>query len=427
MLTVVFSLTLVMLKVKMTLIKPGKMTKQKMKETFFFAIVLLLAACSVKDQGYVVVNSFNSDIRDKAVVVSRAELNKYVKLTGDEVVAVKDEAGNYLPSQCDDINGDGTWDELVFLIDLKAGEKKSVLFEAVEESEVPQFSQRTNIRFGDKKPPYEEIVLGTRLITSDSPSSTKAFQMEGPAWENDIIGFRNYFDARNGIDIFGKQTSEMALDSVGLPGKPTYHELQAWGMDILKVANSLGAGAIGLQIGDTLYRIGPSGKGSYSFISEGPVRAMLQLKFTDVKIKGRTYEVRHQISIYAGDNFYRSKVTIKGIKGDEKLITGIVDHDTKLEKGEYEGYDYFFALGPQAFLHEYLGMAVIADKKSVAGNFEAPKTGEGITMTHVISLNIGDDKPVEFAFVAVWEQRDEKIKNKNYFENLIKQSILKLN
>ena len=398
-----------------------------LKDHLFILFVLLLFSCTGgKQKEYVVKNRFSVDINDKAVVISRDELKKYVTIPDNKVVAVKDETGSFLPSQCDDIDGDGNWDELAFLVDLKAKGKKSVLFTAVDKSEIPQFPKRTNIRFGDKKMPFNEIVLGTRLVTSDSPSSTAAFQMEGPAWENDFIGFRNYFDARNGIDIFGKRTVEMALDSVGLPGKPTYHELQEWGMDILKVANSLGAGAIGLQIGDSLYRIGPSGKGRYRFISEGPVRAMLQLKFLDANINDRTYEIRHLISIYAGDHFYRSKVTIKGVKGDEKLITGIVDHETTLNKGEYEGMKYFYTLGPQAFLHEYLGMAIIADKNIVAGTINAPESGEGITMTHVVSLNIRDEKPVEFEFLATWELQDAKIKDPDYFEELIRKSILKL-
>ncbi|MBK7700210.1 MAG: DUF4861 family protein [Saprospiraceae bacterium] len=47
----------------------------------------------------------------------------------------------------------------------------------------------------------------------------------------------------------------MVLNSVGI--HENYHEMQDWGMDILKVGNSLGAGAIGLIIGDSLFRIGP--------------------------------------------------------------------------------------------------------------------------------------------------------------------------
>ena len=39
--------------------------------------------------------------------------------------------------------------------------------------------------------------------------------MEGSAWENDLVGFRNYMDQRNGMDIFGKTTPDMVLDQCG--------------------------------------------------------------------------------------------------------------------------------------------------------------------------------------------------------------------
>ena len=392
---------------------------------FLIAVTALFFGCS-ENKSYVVPNPFDENITDKAVVLSHDDVAKFVTVDGAKIVLVEDNKGNVLASQCDDLDGDGTWDELAFLIDLKGGETKAVSFVTVEKSDAPQFTKRTNIRFGDKKPPYEEIEVSTRLKTNNSPSSTRAFQMEGPAWENDVIGFRNYFDARNGMDIYGKRVTDMVLDSVGLPGKQTYHELADWGMDILKVGNSLGAGAIGMAIGDSLYRIGPSGRGTYRFISEGPVRAMFEFTFTGVVIADRTYKISHVVSIYAGDNFYRNRVLVDGLKGDEKLITGIVDHDLPLNKGEYEGTIYFYTLGGQAYTHEDLGLAVIVDKKSFVDSFSAPLEGDGITKTYVVSLNLKNNKPVEYIFLAGWELQDKNVTNKDYFEGLIKKNILRM-
>ncbi len=389
------------------------------------AVITLFFGCTEK-QNFTISNPFDDDITGKAVVLSRDEVATYVTVEGTKIVLIEDNEGNVLTSQCDDIDGDGIWDELAFLISFKAGESKSLSFNAVDKSDAPEFSKRTNVRLGDKKPPYKEILNGTRLKTNESSSSSKAFQMEGPAWENDVVGFRNYFDARNGMDIYGKRTIEMVLDSVGLPGKQTYHELADWGMDVLKVGNSLGAGAIGMAIGDSLYRIGPSGEGHYRFICEGPVRAMFELTFSDVNINDRVYNISHQISIYAGDNFYRNKVTVEGLKGDENLITGIVDHDLPLNKSEYEGTLYFYTFGGQAYTHENLGMAVLVNMKSFNDLFSAPEEGDGITKTYVVSLNIENNKPVEYMFLAGWELQDNGLTNPDYFNNLIKKNIRKL-
>ena len=395
------------------------------RNLFLIAVITLFFGCSEK-QSYVVSNPFDEDITDKAIVLSHDEVAKHVTVDGAKIVLVEDNEGNVLASQCDDIDGNGIWDEMVFLIDLKGGEKKTVSFISADKSDAPEFTKRTNVRFGDKKSPYKEILNGTRLKTYDSPNSSKAFQMEGPAWENDVVGFRNYFDVRNGMDIFGKRTAEMVLDSVGLPGKQTYHEIAEWGMDILKVGNSLGAGAIGLAIGDSLYRIGPSGEGRYYFICEGPVRAMFELTFSDVKIEDRVYNISHQISIYAGDNFYRNKITIDGLKDDERLITGIVDHDLPLNKSEYRGTHYFYTFGGQAYTHENLGMAVLVDEMSFNDSFSAPEKGDGITKTYLVSMNIENSKPVEYMFLAGWELQDSRLTNHDYFNDLIKKNIRKL-
>src|SRR5688500_11808476 len=68
---------------------------------------------------------------------------------------------------------------------------------------------------------------------------------EGPGWESDKVGYRFYLDQRNAVDVFGKIVSEPVLQKAGQDGFDSYHELQPWGMDVLKVAKSLGVGSIG--------------------------------------------------------------------------------------------------------------------------------------------------------------------------------------
>src|SRR6478609_3249302 len=68
---------------------------------------------------------------------------------------------------------------------------------------------------------------------------------EGPGWESDKVGYRFYLDQRNAVDVFGKKVPEVVLQKAGLDGFDSYHEMQPWGMDVLKVAKSLGVGTIG--------------------------------------------------------------------------------------------------------------------------------------------------------------------------------------
>ena len=355
-------------------------------------------------------------------MLNRSEVNKYLADSTTEVKpGVRDESGTWLPSQCDDVDGDGRWDELAFLCDLNAGESKKVVFEIPDS--MPEFPVRTNIRFGRMTKPFEEVAGDLRMKTNDTKFTAPVYQMEGPAWENDVIAFRNYYDARNGIDIFGKSTAEMVMDSVGVNGRE-YHTLADWGMDILKVGNSLGAGAIAIGIGDSLYRVGPCEEGRYRLISEGPVRAMLELTYKNVPAGDRLYNVTHRISIYAGEHFYRSEVWVDNLQGDEELVTGIVNlHDVAADTFDSGNVKVMYSLGNQGYSGEVLGMGILVPAEQFKGYREADTTGSGIVNTHLVSLALSSDKPTVYSFVAAWENRDEQVKEKDYFVNLLKKAV----
>lgn len=386
-------------------------------------VIIALQACD-KDKVYEISNPGTIDVIDKAVVLSRTEVNKFLAdTTAGSPVVVREETGELLPSQCDDIDGDGIWDELAFLCDLEVGETKKVVFETTEV--LPEFPVRTNIRFGRVTKPFEEVTGDLRMKTNDTKFTAPVYQMEGPAWENELIAFRNYYDARNGMDIFGKRTADMVLDSVGVNGRD-YHTLADWGMDILKVGNSLGSGAIAIGIGDSLYRVGPCEEGKYRFICEGPVRAMFELTYKNVPAGDRLYNVNHQISIYAGDRFYRNRIWIGNLQGDEELVTGIVDlHAVPAETFDEGAFKVMASLGKQGISGETLGMGILLPANLFKKYWEAPSTGSGIVNTHLVSLTLTNNAPTEYCFLAAWEVQDERVKEKAFFVELLKAAVRK--
>jgi hypothetical protein len=397
-----------------------------MKQTPVLLLGILVMVMSCQNAAtYKVRNNTKEDLTDLAYVISRSDVKKIVTDTTKRFIVAKDEAGKWLPSQCDDLNGDGRWDELAFLCDLKAGEIKKVVFVATDS--MPIFPIRTNIRFGRMTKPFEEVTGDLRVKTNDTKYTAPVYQMEGPAWENDMIAFRNYYDARNGIDIFGKRVPEMVMDSVGVNGR-VYHDLDTWGMDILKVGNSLGAGAIAIGIGDSVYRVGPCEEGRYRLITEGPVRAMLELTYKNVPAGDRMYNIRHCISIYAGDCFYRSQVWIENPKGDEALVTGIVNlHELPVDTLSQDGLKIMSTIGNQGISGEVLGLGLIYPQGEFKRYGEAPATGSGVVSTHLVSLVPVKDAPVTYCFLAAWETRDGRVKDKNYFTGLLKTAANKIN
>ncbi len=247
------------------------------------------------------------------------------------------------------------------------------------------------------------------------------YQYEGPGWESDKVAFRTYFDSRNGRDIFGKTTDRMVTDEIGLD--ESYHELQEWGMDILKVNNSLGAGALAMLKGDSLYRLGDTERAEVKILENGPIMSQLSLDYDSWEVAGNTYDIEDRISIYAGQRWYKSEVSLEKGNGTDTLVTGIVNlHDINAESFEYKGYHVLFSHGVQSYIEDMLGMAVIVPGANHAGFGTAPNEGNGITYTHTAML-LPSNGTYTYYFYAGWEKEEVGFKGKDFFIEQLKVAI----
>ncbi len=390
----------------------------------FLLITLSFFSCKPGEENKTItlVNPSDKIRTDEAVVIVRDNLASLIKSIPEGLIPIlKDEKGVDIPSQADDLDEDGNWDELFFLADLEPGSDMKISVSFVEENQVPEYTVRSNIRFANMDSVHTELSHANRLKTSDSPTTQKYFQMEGPAWENDKVAFRNYYDARNGFDIFGKRTSSMVLDSVGIIAH-SYHVLADWGMDILKVGNSLGAGAIAIKNDNKIYRFDSLESGTIEILADGPLRSVFRLGFKGWHAGDGVYKMVHEISIWGGAQYYKSKVTISGLKGNESLITGIVniDSDSLIIIHPNEKYVVLATYDNQAYDGEKLGMALLIQNSSLIETIEAPETGEGVVQTYMANLKIAEGEPVEFYYYCGWELQDERFKNEQFFLDLIK-------
>ncbi len=267
----------------------------------------------------------------------------------------------------------------------------------------------TNIRMAaaDGSGGWTEITEATREPDHLAQAIPFKFQMEGPAWENENVGFRLYFDERNAIDIFGKRKTDMVLDSVGtreLGPDQNYHNLAGWGMDVLKVGTSLGAGSIGLMIGDSAYHLGDAREEHFRQLEEGPDGARFVLNYKGWQVAGRELDLEWEIGIGPGTWGYESTVTFTGLRGDEELLTGIVNlHSDTLYTEERGDRFVMYTYGPQAELDNVLGMAVTAPRSEVLGTGEFAPEGGPITSTYYVRLKLADGKPTTYRFTAGWE------------------------
>lgn len=324
---------------------------------------------------------------------------------------------NPLESQFDDFDGDGNWDQAVIILDWPNEIRlRKTLF-----ADVPAPEKRTNlhlakvIKMGDE---YEEVSFGERIQGTDTKVTRTHFQYEGPGWENDRIAFRNYFDERNGFDIFGKTTTKMVLPQVGTG--QNYHDLLPWGMDILKVGNSLGSGGIALWYEDSLYRVSVPQGATYQALTEGPIRSIFELRFPAMPVGERSVEVLHTISIYAGVNGFSSEVSVSPYLEGVSLAVGIVNLESEqLYQTTASSTEAIYTYDKQAFLHEPLGMGIVGRQADYLGNHMAAEAGSGVIQTYLSLLKLYPDKPTPYIFVAGWEKTDAVFATKAGFASVL--------
>lgn len=324
-----------------------------------------------------------------------------------------------IPFQIDDLDQNGKPDELFMLLDIKPNESIKLEIRKSNGSK-RSFKQLANVRFGEVNPPYKEIDSFKRVTIKDSFTSTQLFLMEGIGFENDKVAFRNYYDQRNGMDIFGKRIPDMVLDSVGIRGTD-YHKLADWGMDILHVGNSLGAGAIALEINDTVYPVRNLDESYYHLISDGPLRAIFKLEHKNVKINNRVYQIDQYISIYGGSFFYIDEVVVNGLNGDEKLVTGIVNlySDSLYIDHPNDKYTDFYTHSIQAMDTTYLGMGIIVSNDLKPEKLSYNISTKGIESTYMIAIDFNKNNKAKYWFYEGWERTDSGFKNREYFRDLL--------
>ncbi len=408
------------------------------KIIFILALTVISCSKGVKEKVHTITikNPLAIDRLAEPVILSQKKIDKVL---GENIpgkfIYFEDKKGTKIPFQRDTFSGEN---EYCLSLDFKGSEVKQILIKVSDKDLSKNFRAYTNIRLGkdsnaDGK--FDDINEEMRDPDHLPGSNPVLYQAEGISWENDKVGFRVYWDKRNGKDIWGKTTDKMVMDSVGLPGMPSYHEIQPWGADVLKVGNSLGAGAIAMKKDGKLYRLAETKEAHFKVLTEGPIRAVMELQYKGWNVAGKDYDLTEKITIWKGKYGYQSDLTLKG--GHEKLVTGIVNINLKkdtlhvLHPNPEKTVIYTYE--KQSEFNDRLGMALILDNKELVKIEQAPNTGTGrsidgnspISHTYYVDL-LGKDNMVSFYFMAGWERTDKHFKTREGFEKMLVEETKKL-
>ncbi|MDP3435251.1 MAG: DUF4861 domain-containing protein [Bacteroidota bacterium] len=409
-----------------------------MKRILIYSAVLLIGitACTKKNT-LVLTNPLAVDRTDETIIMSRAEIEARFGTVSEGFAPILKLNGQNVPSQTDDMNGDGKWDELVFTVDLYASETINLKVVNVAVAEYPEFEKRTNVRLGILQADDTYLEVDQYMAPSCKDSFKIIAQGESVSWENDKMGFRNYFDCRNVKDLYGKLKPGMIIDKIHTPEIPDYHKLNDWGMDVLHCGSSTGSGGLAMLEGDSLYRLGSTDTYEYKKVAEGPVRSVFDLIYTGWNVAGQNLTAVERISIYPGKYWFQSDVTVSGFSGEKQIVTGIVTSLLKNEPVDFAAnaeYRSIATLDVQSLNKDELGMAVLLRSNEVTKvarttDIDFFKLGyktvveknfsNVISQTYYVAQKINADAPARHYFLAVWGLENDQWKNMDDFKAYI--------
>jgi len=358
-------------------------------------------------------------------------LNQFANPIPDDMVAslVINDGSYEVPYQLVDEDLDGRLDNLLILTSLKPNESKTLHYEfGSGNSPAPiasrvqaELSVKTGGEFKDKKYIGGKFMNVSSLeVPTEHTDHSSYIRYEGPGWESDKVGYRYYLDWRNAIDIFGKSKPDLALQNVGQDGFDSYHEPSDWGMDILKVGESLGIGSIGIWSNGVVQRVDSSAHTSVDILANGPLEAKILTHYVQWQVDGHPFDLRSILSIRAGSRLTKHDVKVNPIPLN--LCTGLVkDPDVEVftsadPKSEWQ---YMASWGKQSLANDNLGMAILYSKNAFLA-YEEDEYSDIV----VLNPKNGD---LTYYFLAAWEGEENGIKDIASFQKYLAAEIEKLN
>lgn len=385
--------------------------------------LVFFAACDSPEEKMAIRLSNPSEgaVTDAAVVLNPAQLPP-----ADWSKTAFFAAGAALPFQANDVDGDGQVDEIVLLTSLEAGGTQ--LVELQEVDEIPAFPKRTQAELSHKVGgTWEERVyqggefqnVDALRVPAEHTDHSFYIRYEGPGWESDKVGYRFYLDWRNATDIFGKTVPDMVLQDVGQDGFDSYHEMANWGMDVLKVGQSLGVGSFGTWENGKAERVALTDSIFCAVAANGPVHSMIRTEYLGWQAGGKKQDLRSELSITAGSRLTRH--TLSWEQPLDSLCTGIVKLDnSELLTNTSGTWGYLATWGQQSLNNDMLGMAVLfrsADALALTADEHS----------HVVVLQAEPDNQLTYYFLGAWDKEPGGITTREAFIAYLDEVLAQLN
>lgn len=270
------------------------------------------AAPKVKTIKIAVTNPTAAAREAEPIVLSLADLKKIapdlqpatIVVTVTNARTIEEDAGllqaTELPSQIDDLDGNGTADELAFQVPL-----------------APQQTRLVTIAFGDA--PTMMRLKGEYPARTYTKFSTR---YEGAGWESERTAWRIYFDKRNAVDLYGKRRPGLYLETFATAGYD-YHAEMPIGRDIYRNGDALGIGSIAAVADGKLVKVADVDERTWRVVNTGPVRAIIELTYKGWQAGTEKVTLVSRFTQWAGDRGFWHDVALTPAPSALRLVTGL--------------------------------------------------------------------------------------------------------
>ena len=294
--------------------------------------------------------------------------------------------------QVDDLDGNGSPDELVFVTNAAAGEQRTFSLGISAASPEPSPSLFTDAQNWKRV----KGVLNN-VDDDDLPGNGRersAYRFDGVGWESQLVGYRLYLDGRNAVDIQGKRKPALYWKWIGESGVD--YQLDAgWGMDVLHVGPALGVGGMAFWAGDSVVKPWGLDHQRCRIIARGPVRAVVRVEYTGWQVGQDKADVTSLFTIYDGDRVTEHTILPGRHAASHTIVTGIVVHDST-DVLWRPAIASLCTVGHQSRANDTLMMAVTVPPANVIRRHDD-------TTNHLLLLKFVDNAPIRVLIASYWQ------------------------
>ena len=246
-----------------------------------------------------------------------------------------------IPCQLDDLDQNDCFDELCFLADLKAKEKKQFSVTLYAEGEPRQYPARVYADLLVRNSKVKEKNKHNNFLESitargDCADPYHILHHHGVDFESELNGIRIYFDKRQTIDLYGKFQKRLELEATQFYTTKE-QKAEGYGDDVLWVGNTFGLGAFRGWDGQQPTMIEPVRSRTQRIISYGPLRTIVELFDRGWQIGQQKVNMTVRYTQYAGHRDTDVDVYFNQPVARQLFSTGIINVKDSEEYSDHQG------------------------------------------------------------------------------------------